>query len=374
MMATDMKHLQELLDPRPLGLRHKFGVAGLVGLGALPLFLYFLGARLAIIRLTYALYIAMFAMSWDAVSGYTGELSFGHAFFFALGGYGSAVLNVQYGLTPSLSIPLGIGLATLGGLAIGIPSLRIQGPYLALVTLIAPLLLFRVIVIFSGTLGGETGLPRADMLVSITDATFQNLVTFYISFAVFLVILGLLLLVTRSDAGVTFFAIRGGEDLVSVTGKNPAKFKVFAFVLSAAVGGGAGAFFVHTVGQATPSELVALEVSLFPILATIFGGMATIVGAAVGGLLIYFLEVSVNQIGLEIPILGRNVKEFSFVIIALVGLFIVYFLSGGIVRWSIERGEEFQDSRRYARAEERYEMVRERVGDWYQNTLGEGRR
>jgi branched-chain amino acid transport system permease protein len=353
--------VRDLLDPKKLALRHKLGLLSLVSLAILPYLFYLKGERITVISLTYSLYIAMFAMSWDLVSGYTGELSFGHALFFALGGYGSTVLNLQYGFPPTLSIIAGVIFAIIGGLLIGIPSLRLQGPYLSLVTLIAPLLFLQITTVYSDVLGGELGLPQADNLINITDPALLELATFYLSFTVFLVILGTLYAVTRSDLGLIFYGIRGGEDLVALTGKNPSKFKVFAFVISAAAGGLAGAFFVHTAGQATPTELIKLDVSLVPVLATIFGGMGTIVGAAIGAFFIFFLEESVNQLDATVPIIDRGIDDFSFIALAIAGLFIIYFMRGGLLHWIIRLGRTIQNTTWYGRFRKSVQYVRSRL-------------
>lgn len=338
------------LDPRPLALRHKIGLVGLALLAVAPLF----SDRITILRLTGALYLAMFAMSWDSVSGYTGEISFGHAFFFAIGGYTSALLNLHFGWHPVVTILAGVLMAVVGGVLIGVPSLRLSGPYFSLVTLIAPLLLFQLFVYYSDIFGGETGLRNPENLLAIQDAATRELAQYYASFAIFLLILLVLLAVTRTNAGAVFYAIQGGEDVVASTGKNPAKFKIFAFILSAAVGGLAGGGFVHTVGGATPSELVLLEVNLIVIIATVLGGMGTIVGAAIGGWFLHLIDVSVlNQIRTEIPVLGWEVHEMSFLLVGVVGLVMLYVLPGGIVRWAIRNGRRIQDSGPYSRLDGR---------------------
>ena len=147
---------------RDLALRQKLGVLGMVGLALLPAIL----TPAELDSFSPVLYVMMFAISWDVVSGYTGQLSFGHAFFFALGGYGSVVLTNQhlFDLFGQQATALGSGtvavvilagiiggtlLAAIGGVLIGVPALRLEGPYLSLVTLIAPLLLYQTFQIFS---------------------------------------------------------------------------------------------------------------------------------------------------------------------------------------------------------------------------------
>ena len=349
---TPEESVPELLDPRPLANRHKVGLLVLLLLAFAPLYT----DLFTLVQLTTALYLGMFAMSWDVVSGYTGEISFGHAFFFALGGYTSVLLNTTFGLHPLLTIALGVVVAALGGLLVGVPALRVSGPYLSLITLIAPLLLLQVFVLFSDTFGGERGISGETALVGTQDSavititegigSFDQLglvrvLNFYVAFALFVVIMGCLLAVTRSNVGAVLYAIRSGEDVVSATGKNPAKFKIFVFVLSAAIGGLAGGFLAHSrVGGATPGDLLVLELSLLVIIASVIGGMGTIVGAAVGGVVLHMVEEAVlNSMG-GIVIFGNSVADMSFMLLGVFGLVIIYALPGGIVRWSIERGAQ----------------------------------
>lgn len=345
----------ELLDPRPLEPRHRVGVLAVLVLGLAP----FYTDLFTLVQLTSALYLGMFAMSWDVVSGYTGEISFGHAFFFALGGYSSVVLNTTLGLHPLLTIALGVAVAALGGLLIGVPALRVSGPYLSLITLVAPLLLLQVFILFSDIFGGERGVSGETAIVGTQDSavvtitegigTFDQLgvvrvLNFYVAFALFVLIMLGLLAITRSNVGAVLYAIRSGEDVVAATGKNPAKFKIFVFVLSAGVGGLAGGFLAHSrVGAASPGDLLALELSLLVIVASVVGGMGTIVGAAVGGVVLHMIEESVLDSLDGVVVLGNSVADMSFLLLGVFALGIVYALPGGIVRWAIERGDQLRD-------------------------------
>ena len=322
------------LNPMRLGLRHQLGLVGLVGLGTLPL----------VIDATFALTLALayfwgvYAMSWDVVSGYTGQISFGHGVFFGVGGYTSALLNLGYGIDPVFSIPVGALLAAVAGLIIGVPALRLRGPYLSLVTLVAPLILVQVFIFRSDIFNGEQGLSGVDPLFGLS--TFGNETAFYyVALGLFVGVLALLLLITRSDAGSVFTAIREDEDAVAAAGLNPAKFKIMAFVLSAAIGGLAGAVIVHTPsGNASPTTLMSVTVNVEVIIAAILGGMGTIVGAGVGGILLILLREQLSKVAWTVPIIDTPVSDIDFLVFALITLVLLYALPGGIVRWVIELG------------------------------------
>jgi branched-chain amino acid transport system permease protein len=284
----------------------------------------------------------MFVMAWDVVSGYTGQISFGHSVFFAVGGFTSALLNLNYGLTPFLSIPAGVVLATVVGLLVGIPVLRLRGPYLSLVTLILPLVMLQMFNIFSETF---TGLGSPDPLFGIvvtrneSGAVVGALEQYYLGFVLFLLVLMILLAVTRSDAGRVFTAIRESEDAVDAAGLNPAKFKIFAFALSAGIGGFAGATFVHTVGTADTQSLLVLTVNIEIIIAAIIGGMGTIVGAALGGMFFFIAAELFSGVGVTVPLIGQTVGDLSLVLFALLSLLLIYFLPGGLLRGGIVGGQ-----------------------------------
>ncbi|NHN47846.1 branched-chain amino acid ABC transporter permease [Halostella sp. JP-L12] len=329
-----------LLDPRTLPLRYHVGIVGLVALALIP----FGVPEITMLKITGALYLGMFAMSWDAVSGYTGEISFGHALFFTIGGYSSALLNLEMGVDPLLSIPIGMVLAAVAGVLIGVPALRLHGPYLSLITLIAPLILMQIFILYSDVFGGEIGLPRPDPLVTADEYLLVVVANYYVALALFVFILAVLLAVTRSNAGAVFTAIREDPDAVSASGINPAKFKIFAFVLSGAIGGLAGATFVHTpVGGPQPSQLLNLVVSIEVIIASILGGMGTIVGAAIGGMFFFLFSDYLDGIEATIPFTDLAVGDASFLVFAVVTLVILYFAPGGMLRWALFGGRKVRE-------------------------------
>jgi branched-chain amino acid transport system permease protein len=329
--ATDRSLASAVLAPRYL-----LGVVGIVALAAVP----FVGiSTTQLLVLIGAFYFGMFAMSWDVVSGYTGEISFGHALFFAVGGYTSTLLNLGFGLPPTVTIPAGVLLAAVAGLLIGVPALRIRGPYLSLVTLVAPLILLQIFIIYGDIFGGELGLSSPAALVTADEFDLVVTANYYIALGLFLAILLLLFAITRSDVGSVLTAIREDEDAVSAAGLNVAKFKVFAFVLSAAIGGLAGAMFVHTpVGSPRPSQLLALIVSIEVLIAAILGGMGTIVGAGLGGVFFYFVNDLLNQQDFTIPIVNVGINEASLLIFALLTMALIYVLPKGVFPWAIDAG------------------------------------
>ncbi|HIC96090.1 TPA: branched-chain amino acid ABC transporter permease [Candidatus Bipolaricaulota bacterium] len=246
-------------------------------------------------------YLAVFAMSWDILSGYTGQISFGQAFFIGAAGYTGGLANVGWGWPLFLSIPLGIFVAVLLGLLVGLPTLRLRGAYLALVTLFLPILGMKLVSIerFAGITGGGLGragltplaavalrdfngngrIDRADILLRYAKV---QRIDYYYSLGLMVLVACLLLWLARSKVGKVFEAIREDEEAVEAAGINTAKYKILAFLISSGVAGLGGAFYAHYWQSLVPSEMLSLDLSLKVIIAAVFGGMGTILGPILG--------------------------------------------------------------------------------------------
>ncbi|MFP8890419.1 branched-chain amino acid ABC transporter permease [Natrialbaceae archaeon A-CW2] len=318
--------------------RYYVGFVAFLVLAALPLGL----STVKILTMTAALYFAMFVVSWDFVSGYTGQVSFGHTLFFGVGGYTAALLNLEFGLSPVLTVIAGVLLTTVAGLMVGLPALRLHGHYLALITLLPPLVLIRFFSLYRSTFGGETGLPNPDNLIEVQgDFAATALVNYYLGLVIFAFIFLIAFVITRSDHGITYTAIQENEDAVSSVGINPAKFKLFAFVMSAALAGFAGAMFVHTpIGSASPSQLLELTVMIEILIAAILGGVGTISGAAVGAIFIYLARDYIRGIDTVVPILDMPVTRMDTFLFYVLMLGMLFFLPGGLLPKLTEYGRK----------------------------------
>lgn len=327
-------HLREGTTSR----MHQLGVLALLALLLAPLFL----SNILMLKLAGAMFFAVFTISWDFVSGYTGEISFGHAVFFGAAGYGSAILNVNFGWDPLLTIPIGILCAVGIGILIGVPSLRLEGPYLSLVTLVAPLLMLQIFIYFRQYTGGQRGLFGVETILS------DPMPVYYLAFTILLVSLLVSLTLTRSNLGTIMKAIQGDEEIVAASGLNPAKYKIFAFVMSGVIGGFAGAFFTHTsVGSATPSLLLGLIVSANVIIAAVIGGMGTISGAAVGGFAFFMVRDILRNVEWTLPVVGIEFTDFYMILLFFIAGAVLIFLPDGVIPWlanMIESDDDESDS------------------------------
>lgn len=322
---------------------------------------------LDMLQWTAALFFLMFVISWDFVVGYTGQVSFGHTLFFAAGGYTTALLNLQYGVDPFVGIVLGTIVATVSGLIYAIPALRLEGHYLALFTLLPPIILLRLFRMFREFTGGTRGLPNPDPLLDQGGFVANARIHYYIAVGLFLFIFGVAWLITRSDTGKIFTAIRESEDAVESAGFNPAKYKVFAMLLSAAMGGLAGAVFVHTpAGSASPSQLLELVVMIEILLAAIIGGFGTISGGVVGGLLVFWGMETFATSDFVIPFIDIPLTDVNQLVFFGLLLVLLYVLAEGILPWTVRQGTRV---RLVARGEDPSQVIGSEGNPWFERKL-----
>jgi len=333
--------------PGDFGPRHAIGALLILSLAVVPIAMTAPQLRILIS----VVYLMVFAMTWDVCSGYTGQLNFGHALFIAAGGYTTAILNVTHGFNPAISISAAIVVSALVGLFIGLPALRLKGVYLALVTFISPFIFSQIVLLRDDIFKGSFGFRReptafagvGDGLISVQSSALATIIDYYVAYALLVAIFLVLYLYTRSPAGPIMTAIREDESTVSAVGLNPAKYKVFSFVLSAATGGLAGAMFVHSsVGFPQPDELLVVQLSLDVVIVSIIGGMGTIIGALVGALLFGGLDFITGQVEYTIPLLGTPVDEIMPLPLFVIGIAIVYYEPRGIVPWVTDVGRSIQ--------------------------------
>jgi branched-chain amino acid transport system permease protein len=258
---------------------------------------------------------AIFAASWDLLSGFTGQMNFGHALFFGVGAYGAALLNLHLDLPPWASIPLGALAAVLAGLIVGIPCLRLRGTYLALTTLSFPIILMGIVFAIPEFTGGELGISGIDRLVR------SRVAQYYIAVIVMVVLVVIMWKITDSNMGLIFHAIREDEVAVRASGINTTRYKLMAFCLSGFFAGMSGGLYAHFMRIAGPSTL-EVSMSFQVVIWAVFGGVVTIWGP-VGAVFILF------------PLLEffRFWPEFRMLLFAIVILLILLFMPQGLLPW-----------------------------------------
>lgn len=262
--------------------------------------------------LTIAAIFSIYAASWDLLSGFVGQVSFGHALFFGVAAYTTALLNLRLDLPPLITIPLGSIAAVLVGLLVGIPCLRLKGPYLGLATLAFPIMLMGIIFAFPKFFGGELGISGITRLASV------RLHEYYLAVGLMLVLCFIMWKITNSKIGIIFHAIREDEIAVRASGINTTKYKLLAFCLSGFFAGIAGGLYTHFLRIAGPSMLAVL-MSFQAIIWTIFGGIVTIYGAVAG---VFILFPTLEFL--------RAAAQYRMLIFALIVLLVLRLMPQGI--------------------------------------------
>lgn len=264
--------------------------------------------------LTVAYYFGVFAMSWDLLFGFAGEVNFGPTFLIGLGAYSAAIIDAHWGLPIPVCVIAGGLVALVGGLLLAVPALRLRGPYFGLVTLVAVLLLQNAIVIFAGVTGGEIGMMVPDVMS--VDASHN----YWIALA-FLVVCAILLFgLSRSAIGLILQA--SGQDATGAQalGFNVTRHKLVAFCISAVFSGVAGAMLVFYQGTASVSTVVDLSVGVQIIIAAVLGGRRTILGAVLGSI---FLIVAGEFL--------RPLGQLNTFVVAAVALAALLFFPDGLL-------------------------------------------
>ncbi|HTW84008.1 MAG TPA: branched-chain amino acid ABC transporter permease [Candidatus Sulfotelmatobacter sp.] len=231
---------------------------------------------------TFLLY-AVLGQSWNWISGYAGNVSFGHAIFFACGAYAAALL-VTHGFSPWLAFPAGALTAVVLAIVSGFPTLALRGHYFSIAT-IAVAALVETFVHTSSWLNGANGfeLPIRNGWANLQFAQKTNYVL--IALALFaLVQLGTLAL-ERSRLGYYLRALRANHGAAASVGIDERRWKLIAFAWSAAMASAAGVLYAQDTLFVDPPSVIALSVSIDIALIGVVGGLGTVWGPAVGALI-----------------------------------------------------------------------------------------
>jgi branched-chain amino acid transport system permease protein len=289
------------------------GLAAVAVLGwplVAPKYLVFLGTLVAV--------NAVVAIGLNLLSGYTNQLSFGHAGFLAIGAYVAALLTLH---VPALPVPLTLlaaGLATaLVGLALGIPCLRLEGLYLAMATLAFGFVVTEAITNLDWLTRGNDGLrvplARLGPWTLATDAA-----RYYLAVAVAAAMILAALNVAATRTGRAFLAIRTSEIAAQASGINAAAYKTIAFVLSAFYTGVAGGLFAFVVGFLSPDAFdVFLSVDFLVMI--ILGGLGSVLGSVAGAAIVTVLNDSL-----------AGFQAFRPLIFGAIMIICILFMPGGL--------------------------------------------
>ena len=265
---------------------------------------------------------ALLALSFDFLAHFVGLVSLGGAFFIGTGGYIAAILNTSFGLPPLLTIPLATIIGASFCTLLLLPCLPLRGVYFAIITLMYPLLLARVIEALD-ILGGTDGILGVESFLN------RWMEQYVIIMMVLLFLFGVRRLVIK-DIGLVFRAVKDNDQAVRASGISITYYKTIAVFIASAMGCLGGAYLVHLYMWAGLS-MFALDFSILPIAATVIGGSGTLVGPVLGA----FILVPISE-------LLRAFGTLRIVFYALILLAFIIFRSEGLLVYSQRKYQQFE--------------------------------
>ncbi len=341
-------------------------IAGIAALGLMPVALhnpYYL--HLAETILIYA--ILLFGL--DIVVGYTGQVSLGHAGLFGIGSYTTGVLYFKLGLPIFLALPASIAVTAVFGALLALPALRVTGPYLAMVTLafgtIIQILINEMTFLTEGPMGIKLAKPV------LFGQKLGEVGYFYLVAVMMVLALIVVHRILRSHLGRAFQALRDSPIASDCMGVSVYRYKVYAFVISAALAGLAGSLYAYSEEYISPNTY-NFELTIMFLLAVIMGGRKTRSGSLIGAMIVVMLPslladiVLFRQIATAAAVIGvlgaaytlakkrktarelavpvvatvamamfsyklENITDWRLTVFGLMTLFVVYYLQDGIV-------------------------------------------
>lgn len=290
--------------------------------------------------------LAILAMSYNLMFGFTGVISFGHALFFGIGGYTTGILMEQVGLVEWLtvvfsgageqtalilalviSVVVAIALAGVVGFVMGLVSLRLKGVYFAIFTLALAEMGF----IWVGRWGftnaedgfGLRNVP--DFINPTQNRLFYYYLVMVIAILVFLIVRRLI----NSPTGRVLLAIRENEDRAQAIGYNTLRYKLFAITLASMMAAVAGILHVVLQKKVGP-EIMAVQYTIDPLIMTIIGGIGTFSGPVIGAVGLHLSERILNR---EFDLLGAtlNIGEYWSLILGIAFVVVVLVFPTGVV-------------------------------------------
>jgi ABC-type branched-subunit amino acid transport system ATPase component/ABC-type branched-subunit amino acid transport system permease subunit len=234
---------------------------------------------------------AIFGLSWNLLSGYTGLISFGHAAFFGVGAYAVVLGQIHFDLSPWIMIPIAAILGGIAGLLIGFPTFRLQGHYFALAMLAYPL---AILYVFEWLGLQEVTLPiKRDNPIAYMQFADHRLYTL-LALAMMLATILLTRAVEQSRFGMALLAIKQNEAAAEAAGINTLAWKLRAVTLSGAIAGAVGGFYAVVLLVVTPQSVFGMLVSAQALTVAMFGGVGTVWGPVIGSVILIPLAETLN--------------------------------------------------------------------------------
>ena len=265
---------------------------------------------------------ALLAIGFDFLAYFVGLVCLGGGLFVGVGAYVSGIINYNFGLSPVLTVPIGAITGALICTLVLLPTLPLRGVYFAIVTFMYPVVAERIIWA-TGAFGGTDGIPGLTMLTN----TWVN------QYVILAVVLGFtfgLRRLVNEDIGVVLRGVKDNDQAIRASGMSITYYKAVAVFVAALMGCFGGAYLAHLYGWVGIS-LFAMDFSVFPLVATIVGGPATLVGPLLGCIIL----VPVSEI-------FRAFGALRIVFYSLIMVLFILFWSEGLLNWARRKYEQFE--------------------------------
>jgi len=268
---------------------------------------------------------AILASALDLLVGYTGSLILGYAAFYAVGAYTSTLLSINIGLSPWLGVALGGVASMLAGLVMGIPALRLRGPYLAISTLGFGVIVYLLLINLDFITRGPLGIPNIPPLPGAGLIDFSSRTSYYyLMLTVYIIILYILWMLTSSRYGRILVAMREDEDAAKAVGINTSLYRISVYMISTFIAGVSGGFYAHYIRYVNP-DMSSLSQSIAILSMVLLGGAGTVIGPSIGAFTLMFVS--------EIL---RPLLEYRLLIYGALIILIIRFFPGGVYGYLIK--------------------------------------
>ncbi|QKY68290.1 branched-chain amino acid ABC transporter permease [Lentibacillus sp. CBA3610] len=276
--------------------------------------------------LTTVLIWIMLGQAWNLLGGFTGQISFGHAMFLAIGAYSSMIITNSLNLDMILTLLVGGLFAGLFSFPLGLLIFRLKGPYFALATLAFAEILHIVARNWKGLTNGGEGMMLSNNATFLGIEIFSNDEYFFVALLLAAIVSLSCYYLMKTKAGYSFIAIRENQDAAEAMGINSTRTKSTALFFSAFLAGVAGGFYGLYNKFIDPEMTLTVHMSAEMIFVTVLGGIGTILGPVIGSTILITLQEYLK----EVPMF----QSFSSLYLVIYGLFImiiIVYLPGGII-------------------------------------------
>jgi len=274
-------------------------------MGIMPLF--FGGTDYIMNILIMILIWAVVASCWDVIMGFAGIFSFGQVAFYVVGAYASAILSVSLDIPPVFSIMMAGVITGLFGVLVGLPCLRLAGPYVALVTFAVHMTLVPFLrgplgrAIGSGGSQGILTIPPIE-LFGLAFSSEQLVPFFYLTLSLTIICTLVLVLVIKSYWGTAFLALKDSENFAASLGISAFKYKLMVFALTSFITGLFGALYAHYVGMLS-TKMLSMDVFTILMIMMVIGGIGKYPGVVVGAVITVTLSQLLAPLGMYRPLI-----------------------------------------------------------------------